>query len=144
MGYLLTVPRRKQEELVLVFALVVIISSIVGVVVFHGALQRTYGDVTSYVSKFVPSALFTMNTEWTNNLGVDSNYVNCTGTVWNPSIKEARNVSLIVYLEGPNHTPIKSERIPIGNIGALQEKAYYVNVYYSGELTDVSVGVTWN
>ena len=140
----MTVPRRKEERIVLVFAVVVILSSIVCVVAFHGVLESAYNDVTSYVSKFVPSFAFTMNTQWTNNLGVDSNYVNCSGSVWNPGLKEACNVTLLVYLEGINHTSLKSERIPIGNVSPLQEKAFYVNVYYSGELANVLFGTTWN
>jgi hypothetical protein len=139
-----TIQRRIEEEIVLVLAVVVIISSIVCFVAFYSELQRAYDGLSESVSHVIPSFTFVVEKQWTNNFGVDSNYINCTGTVWNLGLREARDVTLIVDIRDINDTLLKRERILIGNIGPLQDKAFYVNVYYSGILANVSIATTHN
>ncbi len=136
--------RKDEEETVLVLVVVGIIISIVWFVGFHGGLQRTYDNFSESLSKVTPSFAFVVDDQWTNNLGVDSNYINYKGTIWNPGLKEARNVTLIVDIMGIDSTLIERELIRIGDVGPLQSKAFDVNVYYSGEPAKVSVGTMWN
>jgi hypothetical protein len=144
MDYPLTVQKRKDAKIVIAFALAALITSTACTVVFQNMLQSAFADVTGYASSFFPSFALPIDAQWTDNVGVDFNYINCSGTVWNLGLKEARNVALVISIWDVNDVLLKRERILIGNVGALQDKAFYVNVYYSGELANVNIATTWN
>lgn len=139
------VQKRKttKKTVVLVFVIAVLTVSLVCLAGMHYKLQRDYDNLSEDHQTAIKSKAWIVNEQWTDNVGVDSNYVNYKAGVLNFGYKTAYNVTLLVSIHGIDDTLLKREEIFIGEIGPLNYQAVDVNIEYSGELSHVSAGTRW-
>ena len=135
--------KRNKKKIVVVVAVAVLIVSGVYFAYMQLKLQREYDSLSESYRLATHSLHNLVNDQWTGNTGIDSNYVNYKGSIFNSGYKSAYNVTLIVRIYCNDNTLLEMEEILIGDIGAMRHQAFNVNVEYSGELAEVSTGIIW-
>ena len=85
-----------------------------------------------------------VNDQWMYNEGVESDYVNYNGAVFNTGWEEMHNVTLLVHIRSSSGRSMKNTEFFIGEIKSLRYKAFNINIKYSGEVADVSAGIGWD
>jgi hypothetical protein len=134
-----------KKTVVLVFVIAVLTVSLVCLAGLHLKLQRDYEGLSESHQFAIQSKAWIVNEQWTDNVGVDSNYVNYKGGIINFGHKTAYNVTLLVSIRGIDDTLLKREEIFIGDVvGPFGYQAFDVNIEYSGELSKVSAGTRWD
>jgi hypothetical protein len=129
----------------LVFVVAVLSVSLVCLTGVHLKLQSDYEGLSESHQFAIQSKACIVNEEWTDNVGVDSKYVNYKGGIINFGHQTAYNVTLLVRISGVDDTLLKKEEIFIGDIaGPFGYHAVDVNIEYSGELSHVSAGTRWD
>ena len=139
-------PKRKikwrSKKTVLIFSAILIVSIIIGG--YHLKVQREH-EIIQEQYQFIREGLpFLVNDEWTNNEGVNSNYINYKGAIFNSGLDKKYNVTLLVNIRDPDGTWLERAEIPIGDINGWDYKAFDVNVEYSGEMAEVNTGYKWD
>ncbi|MBA7474625.1 hypothetical protein ES707_09979 [subsurface metagenome] len=133
-----------KKTVFLVFVIVVLSVSLVCLVGVHYKLQRDYDNVSETFRLAVRPIARVVNEQWTDNVGVDSNYVNYKAGVLNFGYDKVYNVTLRVSIYGIDDTLLKREDIFVEEISALNYVTVDVNIEYSGELSHVSgVAIRW-
>ena len=104
----------KQKKTVLIFSLILIISILIGG--YHLKIQRENDSLQQnyqFVRQGFPRLV---NDEWTNNEGVDSNFVNYKGALFNSGLDKIYNATLLVRVKGPDGTTLERVEFFIGEI----------------------------
>ena len=127
----------------LVLAVAVLTVSVVCLAAMHYHLQEDYDSLSESYSSLTRAFPMLVNDQWTDNIGVDFNYVHYEGIIFNSGYRKAYKVTLLVSIYGIDKTLLEREEFLIGDINLLQYQTFDVNVEYSGELTEVSTGVSW-
>jgi len=132
----------KSKKTVLVFSVILIFSILIGG--YYLKVQMEYENLQQSYLSIKEGFPFLVNDEWTNNEGVDSNYINYKGAIFNSGLNKKYNITLLVSIRDPNGIWLERAEIPIGDIDGWNYIAFDVKVDYSGEMTDVFTTYAWD
>jgi hypothetical protein len=131
-----------SKKTVLVFSAILIVSIIIGG--YHLKIQRENEIIQEHYQFLKKGLPFLVNDEWTNNEGVNFNYINYKGAIFNSGLEKKYNVTLLVNIRDPDGTWLERAEIPLGDINGWNYKAFDVNVEYSGEMAEVFTSYMWD
>ena len=140
------VQKRKttKKTVVLVFVIAVLTVSLVCLAGVHYKLRRDYDHLSEGFNQIKQNNIRLVNEQWTDNIGIDSKYVNYKVGVLNIGYGKSYNVTVIVLVHGLNNTLLEREEIFVGDLDVFQYQELDVNIEYSGELSHVSAGYGWD
>jgi hypothetical protein len=133
-----------KRTVALVFVIAVLTVSLVCLAGAHYNLQRKYDSLSEGFESFRNNNIRLVNEQWTDNTGADSKYVNFKVGVLNIGYGKSYNVTVIVLVNGVGNTLLEREEIFVGDLDILQYQEVDVNIEYSGELSHVSSGYSWD
>jgi hypothetical protein len=140
------VQKRKttKRTVFLVFVIAVLTVSLVCLAGVHYNLQSNYDSLYEGFESFRQNNIRLVNEQWTDNTGTDSKYVNFNVGVLNIGYGKSYNVTVIVLVNGVGNTLLEREEIFVGDLDVFQYQELDVNIEYSGELSHVSSGYSWD
>jgi hypothetical protein len=136
--------KTSKKTVVLVFVIAVLTVSLVCLAGAHYNLQRNYDHLSEGFEFFKRDNIRLVNEQWTDNTGTDSKYVNFKVGVLNIGYGKSYNVTVILLVHGADNTLLKREEIFVGDLDVFQYQELEVNIEYSGELSHVSTGYSWD
>jgi len=132
----------KSKKSILIFSVILIISVLIGG--YHYKIQREYDALQQNYLEIREGFPFLVNAEWTNNEGDDSDFVNYKGALFNTGLDKIYNATLLVRIKGADGTTLERVEFFIGEINGLNYQSFDFNIEYSGEMTDLSSGYSWD
>ncbi|MFC1487001.1 hypothetical protein ACFLRN_04850 [Thermoproteota archaeon] len=136
-------PNKMRKKTLLIVTIVFLIFSIL-LVGFHLKIQRENDYLQQQYLELRESFPFLVNDEWTNMEGVDANYVNYKGSLFNSGRDKIYNATLLVRIEGVDGTTLERVEFFIGDINGWDYQVFDFNIEYSGEMTDLTSGYSWD
>ena len=85
-----------------------------------------------------------VNEQWTNNIDNNQTYVNYKGGLCNIGYRKTCNVTVIVHVSGTDYNILAREEFHVGELDYMQYQEIDLNIVYSGELSDVSAGYSYD
>ena len=136
--------KTRKRTLVLVFVIAVLTVSLVCLAGLHYKLQRDYDHLREGFDYMKLNNIRLVDEQWTDNTGIDSKYVNYRVGVLNIGYGKSYNVTVIVLVHGTDNTLLEREEIFVGDLDIFQYQEFDVNIEYSGELSHVTAGYSWD
>lgn len=136
-------PNKMRKKALLIVTIVFLIFSIL-LVGFHLKIQRENDYIQQQYLELRESFPYLVNDEWTNMESVDSNIVNYKGALFNSGLDKIYNATLRVRVEGPDGTTLERVEFFIGDINGLDYQVFDFNIEYSGDMTDLTSGYSWD
>jgi hypothetical protein len=132
----------KSRKIFLIFSVLIIFSILIGGYLWKLQLEIEHlEDNYQHLKEGFP---FLVNDNWTDNEGIDSNYINYKGAIFNSGLNIKSNVTLLVNIRDVDGNWLERAEIPIGDINGWDEKAFDINVEYSGEMAEVLTSYKWD
>jgi hypothetical protein len=127
-------PKGRKKKILLILFVCLLITIIVG---FHINIQRRNQAIYEHYQFLKQGMPRLINDQWTDNVGIDSRYVNYNGVVINSGWYNNYSVTLWVNLHLAGEPTLHRE-FYLGEIRPQGYETFDVNIEYFGELTDVS------